>query len=123
MSKKPKKASMIKFLLYRVKSRFRSVQVHRCWVCGALTNLVFIGGWPGCGVRMCCPQSHLSWHHLLEEKIKLLQLPHPQSYGDELGAEIAQLKIQHQGETKDDLVGDYDLTQEREVTNVRSEVA
>lgn len=51
---------------------FRSVQVFECWVCGALSNEVVMGGWPGYGVRVICPQSSECWHHEMEDKIKAL---------------------------------------------------
>lgn len=56
---------------------FRSLQVFKCWVCGALTNQVIMGGYLGYGVRAICPQSDQCWHHELEEKIRWLNNPHP----------------------------------------------
>ena len=99
---------------------FRSLQVFECWVCGALTNWVIMGGSPGYGVRTVCQQSSLEWHHELEDKISLLQKPHPKSYKQELEKEISQLREKHEKEIKNNLVGDYDLNQKRLMTNVRS---
>jgi len=56
---------------------FRSLQVHECRVCGAVTNRVVMGGAPGYGVRTICPQSHHHWHHELEAKVRALRGPPP----------------------------------------------
>ncbi len=99
---------------------FRSRQVAECWVCQALTNRVVMGGHPGYGVRLVCPNSSECWHHELENKLKLLHPPHPKSYKDELQKEIDEMKKLHKKDIKNDLEGNYDKTQKRPVTNVRS---
>ena len=72
---------------------FRSLQVARCWVCGAFSNRVVMGGYPGYGVRMVCPNSAECWHHELEIKIRWLQdHPHPRAYKEELEKEIEEMK-------------------------------
>ena len=52
-------------------NHFRSLQVFECWVCGALSNEVVMGGWPGYGIRCICPSATECWHHDLENKINL----------------------------------------------------
>ncbi len=103
---------------------FRSRQIAECPVCHALTNKVVMGGSPGYGVRMICPNSTAEWHHELEDKCTLLSsAPHPKSYCEELSAEIAALHDAHRAEQKNDLEGEVDLTDQslrRWVTNPRS---
>jgi hypothetical protein len=99
---------------------FRSLQVSKCWVCGALSNYVIMGGYPGYGVRVICPNSSECWHHELEEKIEWLDNPHPKSYKDELQKEIDEMKKQHSEDIKNDLEGNPDMTLFRGVTNTFS---
>ncbi|MDO8560794.1 MAG: hypothetical protein Q7R91_01095 [bacterium] len=99
---------------------FRGLQVFECWVCGALSNRVVMGGYPGYGVRVVCPNSSECWHHELRSKMKWLDKPHPQAYKDEVKKEIDDMKKEHQADVKDDLEGNPDMTQKRSITNTRS---
>lgn len=99
---------------------FRSLQVFECWVCNALTNEVVMGGSMGYGVRAVCPNSAECWHHELEAKIKLLDMPHPKSYKQELQKEIDELKQKHRSKVKNDLKGEPDYSLKLTVTNTKS---
>lgn len=100
---------------------FRSLQVSECWVCGALSNRVVMGGSPGYGVRVVCPNSSKCWHHELEKKVEWLDKLHPQSYKDELQKEVDEMKLQHRADVKNDLEGNPDMTlPHRCVTNTFS---
>lgn len=89
---------------------FRSLQVAQCWVCGALSNRVIMGGaWPMCGVRFVCPYSGMCWHHELEAKLRWLNKPHPQSYKEELQKEINVMKLLSGQHVVHDLEGDVNL--------------
>lgn len=80
---------------------FRTLQVYRCEICGARTNRAVIGGYPGYGLRVPCPNAVACWHHELEQKTRLLGWPHPRGYRAALVAEIraaktrARIKIVH----------------------------
>ena len=99
---------------------FRSLQVFKCWVCEAMTNRVIIGGYLTSGVRVPCPHSSECWHHEIEEKVRLLNQPHPQSYKTELQQEIEVMKRQYLDQIINDIVGDPDFSLTATVTNVRS---
>ena len=99
---------------------FRSLQVFECWVCGALTNLVIMGGSVGYGVRAVCPNSAECWHHVIEDKLRLSDKPHPTSYKRELETEIEQLRAARRAKIKNDITGQPDMTLKEPVTNVRS---
>ena len=99
---------------------FRSLQVSECWVCGALSNRVVMGGYPGYGVRVVCPNSFECWHHELENKLKWLDKPHPLSYKNELQKEIDEMKKKHQADVKNYLEGNPDMKLKHWVTNTRS---
>ncbi|GEM_PF-1655422 len=76
--------------------RFRSLQVFECWVCGALSNEVVMGGWPGYGVRVICPSACECWHHELENRVK--------SLNELFDKNIAELRIPFLREIKDDYI-------------------
>lgn len=99
---------------------FRSLQVFECWVCGARTNRVVMGGWPGYGVRAVCPHAAECWHHDIEDKMRLGAAPHPKAYLEALQAEIDELKARHADKVTHDIEGEPDLTKKRGVTNVRA---
>lgn len=100
---------------------FRSLQVSECWVCGALSNRVVMGGSPGYGVRVVCPNSSECWHHELEKKVEWLDKPHPRSYKDELQKKVDEMKLQHREDVRNDLKGNPDMTlPHRWVTNTFS---
>jgi len=99
---------------------FRSLQTYRCWVCGALTNQVVMGGWPGYGVRVICPNSAECWHHVLEHKLNWLKRPHPAAYKEALAAEIEVFRCKYANQVKNDLEGEPDLSQFYGVTNTLS---
>lgn len=118
-----------KIILYDIRKRnypnkrgddFRSLQVFECWVCGTFTNQVVMGGYPGYGVRAVCPQSAECWHHELEDKIKLLAQPHPQTYKAELQREIEEIKEKNKKRIKNDILGSPDFSLKQSVTNVHS---
>ena len=89
--------------------QFRSLQVFECWVCGAITNHVIMGGWPGYGVRTLCPQRRECWHHELEDKIVYL-----------LKGEIVTLREEFAGHIQNDVAGAPDVSLKCAVFNVRS---
>ncbi len=95
---------------------FRSVQVFKCWVCGALTNKVFLGGGPSWGMRQVCPNAAACWHHELEVKLVWLAKPHPASSRQELEKELEQFRGNHKKDVKDDLRGRPDFSQKHPVT-------
>ncbi|HCC23834.1 TPA: hypothetical protein DF272_06700 [Candidatus Falkowbacteria bacterium] len=97
---------------------FRSLQVFKCPVCGALSNLVIMGGHPGYGVRVICPSSSACWHHELEFNIKKLKLTENEPV--KLHSAIGELRIQCREKVKSDLVGEYDLSLKRTMTNTFS---
>lgn len=99
---------------------FRSLQVSECWVCGALSNRVVIGGSHGYGIRVVCPNSSECWHHKLEEKMEWLAKPHPQSYKRELQKEVDKIKISIQEYVKGDIDGNPDMSLKRSMTNTFS---
>ncbi len=88
---------------------FRSRQIAECDICGALTNEVVMGGWPGYGVRTICPNAGEEWHHKLESKIRWLKLPHPKKYKRELEKEIKKMKEKCEDKVKNDLARDVDI--------------
>ncbi|OGL73029.1 hypothetical protein A3E39_00750 [Candidatus Uhrbacteria bacterium RIFCSPHIGHO2_12_FULL_60_25] len=96
---------------------FRSLQVFTCWVCGAVTNRVVMGGYPGYGVRVICPNSSECWHHELEQKVSWLEHPHPKAYTDALRQEIEGFKVEHQSLVQSDIEGDPDHSLKGQVTN------
>ena len=119
---------MSKIKLYDIRERdypggrgttFRTLQVAECWVCKTKSNHAVIGGWPGCGLRFCCPNSGECWHHELERKVKLAKKPHPKGYQSEINAEIKNIRKQYRKTTKDDIEGEVDLNQIVSMTNVR----
>ena len=71
---------------------FRSLQIFECSVCGAITNEVHMGGWPGYGVRYTCPNSAEKWHHNLQD-----------AYTVEAHKAVAHL-------VKNDIVGEPDMS-------------
>lgn len=75
---------------------FRSLQVFECWVCGALSNEVVMGGWPGYGVRVICPNACECWHHALEDSIKALD--------ESFDRKMKELRLPFLNEIKDDYV-------------------
>ncbi|MEK7087316.1 MAG: hypothetical protein AAB958_01275, partial [Patescibacteria group bacterium] len=97
---------------------FRSLQVFECTVCGALTNLVIMGGGPGLGIRILCPHSSNCWHHDLAIKIRELRLEYtiqPQRFREmviEILGALRRFKI-----LTDDIVGNADLSLKNQVTN------
>jgi hypothetical protein len=100
---------------------FRSTQVFECDVCHALTNEVVMGGYPGYGVRVICPNSCECWHHVLEHKLTWLKKPHPKVYSVVLSNEIEIFREKYRGRVRSDLVGSPDLSQKRGgVTNTMS---
>lgn len=102
---------------------FRSKQIAECWICSALTNRVVMGGWPGYGVRMICPNSAEEWHHELEDKVTWLNHPHPEEYKNNLKGEIAEMKARFKHLVKNDLKGNVNLNDKnlrRSVSNTRS---
>lgn len=52
---------------------WRSVQVYKCKVCHIITNLWYMGGYPGLGPRLYCPGTKFNEHSKLAEWIKRLQ--------------------------------------------------
>jgi hypothetical protein len=99
---------------------FRSLQIFECWVCKATTNKVVMGGSPGYGIRAVCPNSSECWHHEIEEKIKLLDKPHPKSYAEELKKEVKEALEKHKEDIKNDIEGNPDPELKRSVTNTKS---
>ncbi len=99
---------------------FRSLQVFECWVCGACTNRIVMGGYPGYGVRAVCPHAAECWHHEIEEKVAWSRHPHPKPYQDALLAEIEAMRAAHASEAVHDIEGQPDFGLKRSVTNVRA---
>ena len=103
-------------------SEFRSFQVFECLICGGLSNKVILGGYPGHGVRVACPNSAECWHHELERMVNWLKHPHPQTYKDELQKEVNEMEASNRHRVEDDIVGSPDMAQKREVTNTFSRI-
>ncbi len=82
---------------------FRSLQVFECYVCGALSNEVVMGGWPGYGVRVICPQSSECWHHALEDKINAMD--------ESLDKKMKDMVLPFLAEIKDDYVFEKGATE------------
>lgn len=99
---------------------FRSLQVFECWVCGARTNRIVMGGYPGYGVRVICPNSCECWHHVLEHKLDWLGRPHPQDYKASLEREIASFRERYNDRMKNDIIGEPNPSLKGEVTNTQS---
>lgn len=99
---------------------FRCLQVFECGICGGLSNHVEMGGWPGLGVRVHCPNDLECWHHELQEKLRLASEPHPQSYLDELVKELDALRGRVRGQIVNDILGTPDLAQRRRTNCWRS---
>ncbi len=99
---------------------FRSRQVYKCWVCGAISNCIVMGGYPGYGVRIVCPSSDCRWHSNLEDKLRWLQNPHPAEYKQALEREIEEFRKQHADKVENDIEGKPDLTPRGGMTNTRS---
>jgi len=88
---------------------FRSIQVGKCTICGALTNYVY--GHFREGSRFECPNKSQQWHGPLSRKIDWKNKhPHPQSYKDELQAEIDEVLKQNANSIKNDLEGNPDTS-------------
>lgn len=96
---------------------FRSIQIWKCSVCHALTNRVMMGGSPGLGTRIGCPNDAECWHHELRRKALWLEKPHPKAYREALALEVEELRLRHTHEAKNDLVGSPDHAQMRTVLN------
>ncbi len=90
---------------------FRSLQVFECIVCTAMTNCVVMGGWPGYGMRIICPNSGECWHHEIELKIKWLKKPHPAVYMQDLEMEIETMRGAAAEYVRHDLAGNPDMNQ------------
>ena len=89
--------------------RFRSLQVFECGICGAVTNSMLMGGYPGYGLRYYCPNGQEEWHKNLKEKIKLSRQPHPKFYNHELEKEIQEFRNKHAKDVKNDILGNPDF--------------
>ncbi|OGN41450.1 MAG: hypothetical protein A2606_01605 [Candidatus Yanofskybacteria bacterium RIFOXYD1_FULL_42_10] len=100
--------------------KFRSLQIFECWVCGALSNQVIMGGYLGYGVRVVCPNSSECWHHELEEKLKWLEKLYPKSYKQKFQKEITVMKRQHKAKIKNDIEGKPNMSLKRPMTNTFS---
>lgn len=99
---------------------FRSLQVFECWVCGALTNQIIMGGSAGYGKCAICPNSANCWHNELEEQIYLLAKALKQSCRQEAESyreKIKEIKNRYKEEIKNELIGTPDLNLKRWVTN------
>jgi len=92
---------------------FHSLQIFVCRVCDSMTNRVIIGGYPGYGVRVKCPNSEKEWHNELKKKIAWLDKPHPKKYREELGAEICELRARYKNDIENDIKGRPDFLQKR----------
>lgn len=90
---------------------FRSLQVFECRVCAAVTNHVVMGGWPGYGMRIICPNSDKCWHHEIELKIEWLKKPHPAAYVQALEMEIKTMRDAIAEHVHHDLAGSPDMNQ------------
>lgn len=119
---------MNKIKIYDIRNRdypggrgttFRTLQVAECWVCKVKTNHAELNGYPGYGLRFCCPYSGECWHHELEQKVSLARQLHPKSYQVEIDTEIEGLRKKYQSIIKDDIEGEVDFEQIRGMTNVR----
>jgi hypothetical protein len=90
--------------------RFRSLQVHKCSTCDALTNhALWINGFM-CGARFLCQNENSGWHRKIQAKRGLLFSPHPKAYVNAMQEEIEE--ILRSSNRKDDIVGDADPTSE-----------
>ncbi len=89
---------------------FRSLQIFECETCGAVTNSMLMGGYPGYGLRYYCPNSQENWHKELQEMIKLSSQPHPKFYKDELKKEIEGHRKKHKDDVKNDILGNPDFS-------------
>ncbi|MBI2591486.1 MAG: hypothetical protein HYW34_02325 [Candidatus Brennerbacteria bacterium] len=85
----------------KVDSRFRTVQVFECRICGSLTNLVERINDSWLGVKQICPNNGAKWHSDLKEKRQWLDsYPHPATYKSEMRKEI----IEMIGEIPDEII-------------------
>ncbi|MEK7147105.1 MAG: hypothetical protein AAB772_02515 [Patescibacteria group bacterium] len=86
---------------------FRSVQVFKCRICGALTNLVVRRNDSSLGVRPICPNHMEKWHFDLKEKLFLrVAFSHPASYKKELEQEITEMLDKISDKISRDVRGD-----------------
>jgi hypothetical protein len=83
-------------------SVFRSLQVFRCFVCGARTNRAVVSCWPDHGVRAVCAYAGEEWHDGLRQMAAAFGTAHP---------EVGRLRALHQIVARDDIVGTPDFTQ------------
>lgn len=91
---------------------WRTVQVYRCGICGALTNECF---GRGCLlstslVHTICPNAMECWHHELEIKLEWLNHPHPRAYRETLEEEIRELRAGVKRSVRNNVVGDADTS-------------
>ncbi len=91
--------------------RFRTLQVFKCRVCGALTNEVRRGGRFGASLVCECPNSSEPWHYDLAAKVEWLGKPHPKSYKAELRSEIDEERAANALKIKNNVVGPADVSQ------------
>lgn len=90
---------------------FRSLQVFKCPVCNARTNLIEIrsGHYHQYRSYPVCPHRQVPWHGELRSKISLASQPHPASYLAKLNSEIATLRLNG----RDDLIGSFEPSTEK----------
>lgn len=91
--------------------RFRTLQVFKCRVCGALTNEAMRGGRFGASIVCECPNSSEPWHYDLAAKVEWLGKPHPKSYKAELESEISEDRAANATKVKNNVVGAADVSQ------------
>jgi hypothetical protein len=91
---------------FPVDREFRTLQVFKCHVCGALSNLAWWSSSRWGGARNECPNDEQDWHRELDSKRDLLTEPHPKSYKKELRQEIDDLLSKV--EVRNDLEGEPD---------------
>lgn len=99
---------------------FRSLQVFECDICGAITNVVMLGGWPSLGLRTACPHSGKCWHHELQITIEDLENGPYRGYEEDFKLILQKLRDQLRDEIKNDLIGNPDLNLKSSVTHTFS---
>ncbi len=97
---------------FPMRKNFRMLQVHACVVCRAQSNLAYWKPgtrWSPAEASFSCKNKDKDWHALIEDKLELLQHPHPASYLEMLKQEIETIRKQQCKE--DDLEGEFDTSQ------------